>query len=154
MKVYISSDHGGFNLKSRLIDYLKSLNHEVIDLGPEKLNPTDDYPIYTEPLAEAVSKEKDTMGIVICRNGVGVSIVANKIDGIRCGLSFSKVHAQSMRKDDNTNVLALPADYISEVDAEEIVKTWLETPFKGEDKYVRRLKEIEELEEKNQILDQ
>ena len=148
MKVYVSSDHGGFDLKNKVVEHLGG-KYEVVDVGPKTLDPTDDYPVYTEPLAKKVSEEKDSMGILICRNGVGVSIAANKFDNVRCGLSFDPKHVKSARNDDNINVLALPSDFMDEETALKIVDTFLETPFGAEDIYIRRLAEITELEDKS-----
>ncbi|MEK7595630.1 MAG: RpiB/LacA/LacB family sugar-phosphate isomerase [Patescibacteria group bacterium] len=149
MKVYISSDHGGFNLKNLIFKYLRNKGYDIIDLGPKELNPTDDFPIFTKPVAEEVSKDVNSKGIVICRNGVGVSIAANKIDGIRCALSFNQKHAASTRKDDDTNMLALPADYLSHEDALRIIDTWLTTPFSQEERFERRIEEIKKLEKES-----
>ncbi len=145
MKVYISSDHGGFNYKQILITYLKELGYDVVDLGPDKLDPADDYPQFAKALALAVIKE-DVKGILVCRNGVGVSVVANKFPGIRCALCFNTKHATSTRNDDNANVLSLPADYISLEEAKDISKTFLETPFGPHDRYQRRFDEIKQIE--------
>lgn len=137
--LYIASDHGGFNLKKTIIDYLKSCNIDCIDLGPYTLNPADDYPDFVLPVVQEVTKDLDSKAIVICRNGVGVSMVANKFRGIRATLSWCADHVKSARLDDNVNVLALPADYISDIAAKEIVKSWLETPFSKLPKHERRL---------------
>lgn len=146
MKVYLSSDHGGFELKNELTTYLQQLGYEIEDFGPQQLQPQDDFPLYTTPLAQRVAVEPNSKGIIICRNGVGVAIAANKIKGIRCALSWDPKHAASTRSDDNTNVLALPADYITDEEAKQIAKVWLSTPFSSEERFARRIKEIEELE--------
>ncbi len=150
MKVYISGDHGGFNLKLALTDYLKTLGYYVIDLGPHELDPTDDYPTFASTLARAVKSDKGSMGIILCRSGVGASVVANRFASVRCALSFNPKHVKSARNDDDANVLALPADYLAEGDAKEIVKIFLETPFDPEERFVRRLKQIEEIEKANE----
>lgn len=136
--IYITSDHGGLELKNYLV---KSIS-ELIDLGPTTLDPEDDYPDFIPPLVDKVLDDKENMGIVICRNGVGVSMTANKFKGIRATLSFSTKHAESSRRDDNTNVLALPSDYISNEEALEIVKTWLTTPFSNKERHVRRVAKV------------
>lgn len=138
--VYIASDHGGFELKNFLGDELKARGYKVEDLGPTTYNPSDDYPDYAKKVAGAVSSAQDSVtGISICRNGVGVSVVANKFKGIRCALSWNPEHAKSARNDDNANVLALPADYISKEVALETALAFLETPFSNEERHVRRL---------------
>ena len=146
MRVYISSDHGGFSLKGLLLEYLSSLGYDMVDLGPKELDPNDDYPKYVVPLAQKIIEDQSSFGVVICRNGVGVSITANRFKGIRCALSFNPKHAASSRNDDNSNVLALPADYISDKEAKEIVKTWLETSFNNkEERFVRRIDQVDNL---------
>ncbi|MFZ5424253.1 MAG: RpiB/LacA/LacB family sugar-phosphate isomerase [Patescibacteria group bacterium] len=141
MIIYIASDHGGFDLKTELVPHLKSSGHEVIDMGPLELQPEDDYPDYIVP---AINKIKENLssevrGILLCRNGVGVSMLANKYIGIRCALSWTEDHAKTTRTDDDTNVLALPADYINTKQAQQITDTWLNTPFSGEERHIRRL---------------
>jgi ribose 5-phosphate isomerase B len=144
--VYIASDHGGFELKQKLVEYLVKMGFQYKDLGPFEYIADDDYPDYVKPLAENVAASSENCGIVICRNGVGVSMLANKFKGIRCALSWNPRHAASSRNDDNTNVLALPADYISPQEAEETVKSWLSTPFSNANRYIRRLKKVMETE--------
>lgn len=141
--LYITSDHGGFKLKETLVAYLKTTGQEITDLGPTQLVVDDDYPLYVKQLAPKVLENPDNLGIVICRNGVGVSICANKFKGIRCALSWTPEHAKSTKNDDNANVLALPADYIDEATAKQIITTWLETPFNPDTRFIRRIAEIE-----------
>lgn len=145
MKIFISSDHGGYKLKNFLAERLRKDGLDIEDLGPTVLNPEDDYPDYVKPLVEKVVEAQDGKGILICRNGVGVTIAANKHPKIRAGLSWNKEHAISSRNDDNTNVLTLPADYISEEEAYEISKTWLEAGFSAQPRYMRRLAKLENL---------
>jgi ribose 5-phosphate isomerase B len=140
--IYIASDHGGLYFKKGIINFLRDQGIKVEDLGPVDLNQTDDYPDYIIPLAIKMQSDKDAKGIVICRNGVGVNMLANRYPWIRAGLSWSEKHAVSTRKDDDTNVLALPADYVDEKAACGIVKSWLNTPFSTDDKYLRRLKKF------------
>lgn len=140
--IYISSDHGGFELKNRVLEFLKQKGAEVEDLGPFELNPADDFPDFANVLAQKVVKETGSKGILICRNGVGVCVAANKFAGIRATLSWTPKHAFSARNDDDTNVLCLPADYVNANLALEIVDIWLNTPFSGEERFVKRLKKI------------
>ena len=144
--IYISSDHRGFELKNYLVSELTSNDIEIIDLGPEEHNPDDDYPKFARAVAEKISENPGDLGILICANGVGISIAANKFRGIRAGLSWTPDHARSSRNDDGTNILALPADYISQEEALEIVQVWLSTNFSGEDRHLRRLMQISALE--------
>ncbi len=146
--IYIGSDHRGYKLKEILKNYLRELNYAWKDLGANELNPDDDYPDFALAVAKKVAEDlENNRGILICGSGVGVDIVANKIKNIRSALCFDVKQAQMSRNDDNANVLSLPADYISESLAKEIVKIWLETPFSGSEHYVRRIEKIKKIEE-------
>lgn len=144
--IYITSDHGGFALKQKIVEYFKKVGLEIADEGPFELIPDDDYPDYIIPVMRKVQQDASNRAIVICRNGVGVCIAANKFKGVRAALSWNPKHAESTRKDDNSNVLALPADYINEKEAMEIIGTWLKTPFSKEERYTRRINKAEMLE--------
>jgi RpiB/LacA/LacB family sugar-phosphate isomerase len=145
MKVYIASDHGGFKLKNEMIDYLKSLNNEVEDLGPYELDPNDDYPVYASKVAEAIQKDKEARGIVICRSGIGVTITTNRFNGIYAANCNSVEMAKLGREHNDINVLCLDSDLPSE-DPKEIVKTFLETQFSNEERHVRRIQEIKDID--------
>jgi len=145
--IYISSDHRGLELKKYLVESLVSVGLGIVDLGPKDLDPEDDYPEYAKLVAEKIQEDFENMGVLICANGVGISIAANKLDGIRAALSWNPKHAASSRNDDGTNVLVLPADYITKEEALEILHTWLSTNFSGEDRHIRRIQKIAELEE-------
>ena len=145
-KLFIASDHGGYQLKKRLIRYIENeLELKIENLGAHEHIETDDYPDYVIPLAGKVV-ETDGRGIVICKNGVGVSMAVNKVAGIRCGIGYNIAVAESMMNDDNTNVLALASHLSSDEHAMAIVKKWLETDFGGDERYIRRLEKVAELE--------
>lgn len=145
-KLFIASDHGGYQLKKRLIRFIKNeLKLKVEDMGPKSYVETDDYPDYAIPLAKKVVKTKGR-GIVICRNGVGVNIAANKINGIRAGIGYNIAAAESMMNDDNTNVIALASDHLTQDHAMAIVKKWLGTEFSNAIRHTRRLKKVEKIE--------
>ncbi|TSC96798.1 MAG: ribose 5-phosphate isomerase B [Parcubacteria group bacterium Athens0714_26] len=146
MLIYIGSDHQGFKLKEVIKRQLEEDNHKVIDVGNVSYDENDDYPVFAAKVAGGVSKNPDARGIVICGSGAGVDIVANKFARIRSVLAINAQQAASTRIDDDTNVLALAADYIEEDKAQEIVRAWTLTPFSGEEKYKRRIKEIENIE--------
>jgi len=146
MKIYLASDHGGFKLKEKIEGHLRSKGLQVQDLGPNKLDPTDDFPDFVIPLAKKVAEHKENLGVALCRNGVGVEVAANKINGVRAALSWDPRHAASSRHDDNSNVLALPADYLDEKKAVEVLDAWLSTPYSKEARFERRIKKIEEEE--------
>lgn len=145
--IYISSDHGGFELKNKIVKFLESKNHEVKDMGPPKHDPEDDYPDFVMPVVMNVLDDRENnKGILLCRNGVGVSMFANKFKGVRCCLSWDSKHAKSCKTDDDTNILALPADYLDEKQAFEIVETWLNEKFGEEERHKRRLRKVEDVE--------
>jgi len=143
MNLFIASDHGGYRLKKRLIRYAENeLNIEITDLGPFEYDENDDYPDYALPLCEKVN-ETEGLGILICKNGIGVSIAANKQKGIRAGIGYNLMAAETMKTDDHTNVLCLASKALSEDHAMAIMKKWLETEFSAEERHVRRLKKLE-----------
>jgi ribose 5-phosphate isomerase B len=148
MIIYIGSDHGGFELKKKLVEYLQSKNIEVKDVGAYELDPLDGYPDYAAKVASAVADANDAdnvRGILACRNGVGMDIVANRFKGVRSALGFDAYQVQKAREDDNVNVLALPADFISFEKAAELVDAFLNAKMKTIEKYHLRLKKIDEL---------
>ncbi|MFA6981992.1 MAG: RpiB/LacA/LacB family sugar-phosphate isomerase [Patescibacteria group bacterium] len=140
--IYIASDHGGFKLKQSLVKFLKTNNYDVQDMGPQNYDEKDDYPDYVIPVVRKVQESVENKGVLICRNGVGVCMLANKMMGIRAGISWNPKHARSQRNDDDTNVLALPANYVCAAKAKRILKSWLETYFSSEERHVRRLEKI------------
>jgi len=145
MKVYIGADHGGFKLKEDIKGYLVDLGYQVEDLGAHEVNNEDDYPDFIFPVSQKVEGEKEAFGIVIGRSGNGEAIAANKVKGIRAALCTSPEMAKKAREHNDANVLSLGADYVSEGEAKEIVKTFLETNFSGEERHKRRLEKISRL---------
>lgn len=146
--IFLAADHRGFELKEKIKEWLKEWKHEYEDMGAFELDPNDDYPVYAKKVAESIVEPKDK-GILVCGSGVGVDEVANKFDGIRSGLAINKEQIRSARNDDDINVLALAADYVFEVEAKEIVKTFLDTEFANEERQNRRLREVEDIEKVN-----
>ncbi len=150
MIIYIGADHRGFYLKEFLKKFLKSRDYEVVDVGNVEYNENDDYPDFARAAARAVSENPENYkGIVICGSGVGVDIVANKFDGVRSVLANNVEQAVLSRTDDNTNVLALAAEFINDDLAKEISIAWLKTPFSEKERYKRRLAKINEYEKEN-----
>ena len=144
--LYIASDHGGYQLKKRLVRYVQNeLRRDIEDLGPHEYVETDDYPDYAIPLARKVA-EAGGRGILICKNGIGVTIAANKVPGVRAGLGYNLMAAESMMADDNTNVLTLAAKGLTEDHALAIVKKWLETDFSSAERHVRRIQKVAQLD--------
>ena len=106
MKIIISSDHAGFETKESLVAYLQDSGYEVEDLGPDEYSSTDDYPDFIAPAMNNLQKADDSLGIVLCKNGVGVSVLANKFKGIRAALCFNPEQAKSSKIDDNASAIA------------------------------------------------
>jgi ribose 5-phosphate isomerase B len=144
VKVAISSDHGGMNLRKEIMDLLDEMNIEYEDFGP-KISESVDYPDYALPVAEGVASGKYDRGILICGTGIGMSIVANKVKGVRCALVHDVFSAKATRCHNDSNVLAMGERVIGPGLAREIVKTWLNTDFEG-GRHERRVNKITELE--------
>lgn len=148
MKVAIGCDHGGFNLKPVLIDYLEKKGIEYKDFGCYDSSSTD-YNDYALAVAEAVSNGDYDRGILICGTGIGMSIVANKVKGIRCGHCHDVFSAKMTRLHNDANVLSFGERVIGAGLMLMIVDTFLNTEFSGEDRHARRVEKIKALEEKN-----
>ena len=146
MKIAIGSDHGGFDLKEVIKPYLIELGHEVVDFGTES-HESCDYPIYGQRVGEAVSFGDCDRGIVICGTGIGISVAANKVPGIRGGVCTNEFMAAMSREHNDANILALGARVIGEGLALRIVKVFLETEFAG-GRHQRRIDKILEIEKK------
>lgn len=148
MKVFLGADHRGFHLKEGLTSWLKGQGHEVTDVGATELRTDDDYVDYGLAVATQIADQTSrlSLGIVICGSGVGICVTANKVKGIRCGLGLTVDQVKAARQDDNIQVLALAADFISEAQAREMVEIFLTTEFSGHDRHVRRLEKIAEIE--------
>jgi len=154
MIIYIASDHRGFNLKESLKKYLADSGYTVNDMGNTSLVPDDDYPDFASLVAEKVSlNAENSKGIVICGSGVGVDIVANKFPRVRCSLVMTSDQAYVARSDDDPNIIALAAEFVDDVTAKAVLATWLQTPFSGDTRCLRRLAKIREVEEKAKTLD-
>lgn len=149
LKVYLGADHRGFELKEKLKGWLESWGYGFEDLGAKTFDPTDDYPLYARNVALVIGKEKESRGILLCGSGIGVDIVANKIDGVRAAIGKTSEQVRTGRNDDDVNILVLAADYTDESEAKEMIDVFLETEFSGKERYVRRLKEIEKIEASN-----
>jgi ribose 5-phosphate isomerase B len=151
MKIAIASDHAGFELKEKLKKFLESLNYQYKDFGTNN-NESVDYPDYALKVAESVSKKEYDRGILICGSGIGMSMVANKIPGIRAALCYNTETAKMSREHNDANVLTIGARMTDGKIAKDIVRIWLKTGFLGE-RHSRRVKKIEEIEKKyNKII--
>lgn len=146
--IYIGADHGGYKLKEQLKKFLAKQKFDFTDVGAKKLVKNDDYPDYAKLVAKKVSQNPlRNVGILICRSGQGVCIVANKFAHVRASLVWNEQESKMSRVDDMSNVLCLPSDYIASTkQAEQIVNIWLNTPYSNEARHVRRIKKISALE--------
>lgn len=145
--IYIGADHGGYKMKEQLKKFLSKKKLDFTDVGARKFVKDDDYPDYAKLIAKKVSQNPmQNLGILICRSGQGVCIVANKFKHVRAALVWNVEESKMSRLDDMTNVLCLPSDYISQKDAEKIVQVWLNTPYSTESRHVRRIKKISAIE--------
>lgn len=145
MRIAIGSDHAGFELKQHLITYLEQTGHSVLDLGTDSTKPVD-YPDYAEKVADAVVAGKVERGIVICGSGVGASVAANKIPGIRAGICHDSYSAHQGVEHDDMNVLVLGARIIGIELAKEIVRTFLGARFSNQERHIRRLNKVKAIE--------
>jgi len=146
MRVGIATDHGGFILKEELLVQLRAAGHDVVDFGAYELNPADDYPDMVIPLARAVAAGELTRGIAICGSGVGASVCANKVPGVRAGLVHDHFSAQQGVQDDNMNVICMGGRTVGPAVAWDLVLTFLACEFSGAERHVRRLGKVASLE--------
>jgi ribose 5-phosphate isomerase B len=146
VRVYLGSDHAGFELKARLIEWLASAGHEPVDCGPHAYVADDDYPVYVMRAAQAVIGDPGSLGIVIGGSGNGEQIAANKIPGIRAALAWTQETAQLARQHNDANVLSLGARMYPLDDAVGFAQVFVATPFSGEPRHARRLAMIADYE--------
>ena len=149
MKIAIACDHGAVDLKNAIADHLRNQGHEVTNFGTHT-TASCDYPDYVSKAAQAVVDGQCARGIVLCTTGIGASIAANKIHGIRCALLHDTWSAEMTRAHNDANMMALGAAVTGTMLALKIVDIWMDTPFSGEEKHVRRIRKVRELEEANQ----
>ena len=151
MKIYIGSDHAGFEMKKDLISYLKEMNYEVFDLGPSEYVHDDDYPDYISLVAHEVSKDFKVTGIILGYSGQGEAIVANRFPNVRAAVFYggSKHIVTLCREHNDANILSLGAHFLTTEEARRAVDLFLGTKFSGEERHIRRIKKIEELETSN-----
>lgn len=147
MKISIGCDHGALALKNKVADHLRAQGYEVQDFGTHTADSCD-YPDYAAQAARAVASGACDRGIVLCTTGIGVSICANKIQGIRCALLSDPWSARMTRLHNDTNMMALGAGVVGENLALEIVDTWLGAPFSGEERHQRRIDKAMALEKR------
>jgi RpiB/LacA/LacB family sugar-phosphate isomerase len=148
MRIVVGSDHAGYELKQRVADCLRELGHATIDVGTNSASAPVDYPDYAEAVGLAVLEDRADRGILICGSGVGASIAANKLPGIRAAVCHDTYSAHQGVEHDNMNVLVLGARVIGTELAPELVKAFLGASFSGEERHRRRLNKVIELEKR------
>ena len=146
MKVGIATDHGGFGLKEELVNQLRGAGHEVVDFGAHKLKSDDDYPDYVTPLAKAVASGQVSRGIAICGSGVGASVCANKVPGVRASLIHDHFSARQGVEDDHMNILCMGGRTVGPAVAWDLVQTFLAAEFSQTERHLRRLSKVAALE--------
>jgi len=146
MRVGIAADHGGFTLKEQATQSLRAAGHEVVDFGAHQPNPSDDYPDFIIPLAMAVATGEVERGVALCGSGVGASVAANKVAGVRAGLIHDVFSAHQGVEDDDMNVICMGGKVIGSGLAIELIATFLSARFIGAPRHRRRLAKVQELE--------
>ena len=149
MQIFIGGDHAGFEMKRQLKEYLAGLGHETEDMGPHAFDVGDDYPDFVIPLARAVAGNPQSRGVVVAGSGQGEIMCANKVKGIRAALVYDEYSAKMSREHNDANLMALGARTTDLEKAKRLVKIWLETPFSGEERHIRRIGKIKRLEMTN-----
>jgi ribose 5-phosphate isomerase B len=147
MRIGIAADHGGFELKVKLAAQLREAGHEVVDFGAHQLMLDDDYPDFVAPLARAAAAEKVTRGVAVCGSGVGASVCANKIKGIRAALIEDHFSAAQGVEDDHMNILCLGGRTVGPAVAWDLVQTFLAAEFSQAPRHLRRLRKVAALED-------
>ena len=151
MRIHIGSDHAGLEFKNRIVEHLQSQGHDVTDHGPHTFDPLDDYPVFCIPAAEAVAKDHGSFGIVLGGSGNGEQMAANKVKGIRAALVWSIETAKLAREHNDANVISLGGRMHDEAYCLQLVDTFLNTPFTGDERHVRRIGLIAKYENKGSL---
>jgi ribose 5-phosphate isomerase B len=146
MRVGLAADHGGFELKVKMAEELRAAGYEVVDYGAHEYNGQDDYPDFITPLARAVAKGEVTRGIAICGSGIGASVAANKVRGVRAALITDPYSAHQGVEDDDMNIMCLGGRVTCYALAWDLIQTFLKSSFKGLPRYQRRLDKVAALE--------
>lgn len=147
MKIIIANDHKGLKLKKQVMKFLEKQNYEVVNLGTD-FDSSADYPQYAFKVGKMISEEPNAIGILICGTGIGMSIAANKVRGVRCALVHNSIDAKLTREHNDANVLAI-ASTMNMVKLKKVILTFLKTSFSNEDRHVKRINMIKEYEGNN-----
>lgn len=148
MKIGLGCDHGGFNLKTEIMQYLEGKGIECVDFGTKNSTDSVDYPVYGEAVANAVAAQEVNYGILCCGTGIGISLAANKVPGIRCAVVSDVFSAKMSKAHNNANMLSLGERVLGKGLALEIVEAWISTEFEG-DRHSRRVDMINDIEKKH-----
>jgi len=148
MRIGIAADHGGYGLKQDLRSRLMSAGHDVVDFGAKRLEPGDDYPDFVTPLARAVASGTVERGVAVCGSGVGASVCANKVLGVRAGLINDHFSARQGVEDDHMNIICLGGRRMGTIVTWDLVETFLAAEFSQEERHLRRLSKVSGLEKK------
>jgi len=146
MRIAIGADHGGHGLKRELIDLLEALGHQVVDVGAYTLDPSDDYPDFAKAVAESVSTKRTDRGIMMCGSGVGASVAANKVRGVRASVCHDTYSAHQGVEHDDMNLLCLGVRIVGAELAKELVNSFVSAQFSGEERHQRRLDKVNAME--------
>jgi len=146
MKIAIGNDHGGFVLRAEILKYLEKNGHEVIDFGTDTETSVD-YAAYAHKVGKCVKEGKADLGILLCGTGIGISIAANKIPGIRCAALSDTFTAHATREHNNANIIAMGGRTVGPGLAVDLVHTFLNTPFSNDERHIRRIDQITEIEQ-------
>ena len=150
MKIGIAADHGGFELKEKLREYLRQAGVEVVDFGAKDMDKDDDYPDYVIPLARAVARGSVERGVAVCGSGVGASVAANKVEGVRAAVITDVFSAHQGVEDDDMNIVCLGGRVVAEELAKDLVKAFLGANYVPNVRHKRRLDKVRELEKRNE----
>jgi ribose 5-phosphate isomerase B len=155
MKIFIATDHAGFELKEKLKEYLSGIGHEVVDKGPFEFNKEDDYPDFIFPVAKAVADDVESMGVILGGSGQGEAMCANRVKGIRAGVYYGDVGTQvdsagntidmvtSLREHNNANIISIGVRFLDEEKVKIAIKKFIETPFPEGTRHARRIKKLD-----------
>ena len=144
-KIYLASDHGGFELKNILAEFLVGEGYTVVDMGPQTLEPGDDYPDYIFPLAHTIASEEGALGVIFGLSGQGEAMAANRVSGCRAAVYYGGQEDILVlsREHNNANILSLGAHFLTEDIAKRSVYLWLNAKFSGEERHVRRINKLD-----------
>lgn len=144
--IYLAADHGGYEYKNALMEHLHHKGYKTVDLGADSYDDLDDFPPYAYAAAtKLIADDDDARAILLCGSGEGMAIAANRVRGVRAAVCWNVAVARESRKDNNANVLCIPARFLTEKEAFDIAEAWLAEPFSSNPKYERRIKEIEDI---------